>query len=35
MESLKRPVEPYLFKLDDDEKQAYDRLRVVKQAEAA
>jgi len=35
MEGPKAPVWPDLFKLDDDEKQAYDRLRVVKQAEAA
>ncbi|TAL21216.1 MAG: fumarate reductase/succinate dehydrogenase flavoprotein subunit [Aquabacterium sp.] len=34
MESLKRPVEPYLFPLDADEKQAYDRLRVVRKAAA-
>jgi len=32
MESLKRPVEPYILPLDDDEKTAYQRLRVVKEA---
>ncbi|KAF1072113.1 MAG: Succinate dehydrogenase flavoprotein subunit [Pseudomonas citronellolis] len=28
MHSFKKAVEPYLFTLDDDEQQAYDRLRV-------
>lgn len=32
---IKRPVEPYLFPLDDDEKTAYQRLRVVKDAATA
>lgn len=35
MESLKRPVEPYLFALDETERTAYDRLRIVKKAAAA
>ncbi len=29
MSSFKKPVEPYLFPLDDEEKTAYQRLRVV------
>jgi succinate dehydrogenase/fumarate reductase flavoprotein subunit len=32
MTSFKKPVEPYLFALDEDEKTAYQRLRVVKPA---
>jgi succinate dehydrogenase/fumarate reductase flavoprotein subunit len=32
MHSSKRPVEPYVLPLDDDEKTAYQRLRIVKQA---
>jgi hypothetical protein len=32
MQSSKRPVEPYVLPLDDDEKTAYQRLRIVKQA---
>jgi len=32
MESIKRPVEPYILPLDDEEKTAYQRLRVVKEA---
>lgn len=35
MTSFKKPVEPYLFPLDDDEKTAYQRLRVVTQAQTA
>jgi len=35
MESLKRPVEPYILPLDDDEKTAYQRLRIVKEAATA
>jgi hypothetical protein len=35
MESLTRPVEPYILPLDDDEKTAYQRLRIVKQAATA
>ncbi len=33
--SFKKPVEPYLFALDEDEKTAYQRLRVVKPAQTA
>jgi len=32
MESIKRPVEPYILPLDDGEKTAYQRLRIVKEA---
>ncbi len=32
MESIKRPVEPYILPLDEDEKTAYQRLRIVKDA---
>lgn len=32
---FKRPIEPYIVPLDDDEKDAYNRMRVVKQTEAA
>lgn len=35
MESLRRPVEPYILPLDEDEKSAYQRLRIVKQAATA
>ncbi|MBW8328405.1 MAG: fumarate reductase/succinate dehydrogenase flavoprotein subunit [Thiobacillus sp.] len=35
MTCFKRPIEPYIVELDDEEKDAYNRLRVVKQAEAA
>jgi succinate dehydrogenase/fumarate reductase flavoprotein subunit len=35
MHSFKRPVEPYILPLDDDEKSAYQRLRVVKQPATA
>ena len=35
MEHIKRPVEPYVVELDDAEKTAYDRLRVVRQPVAA
>jgi len=35
MESFKRPVEPYIIPLDDDEKTAYQRLRIVKDAAIA
>ena len=35
MRSFKKPVEPYLFPLDDEEKTAYQRLRVVAQGPAA
>jgi succinate dehydrogenase/fumarate reductase flavoprotein subunit len=35
MESFKRPVEPYILPLDDDEKTAYARLRIVKDAAIA
>jgi succinate dehydrogenase/fumarate reductase flavoprotein subunit len=35
MESYKKPVEPYLFPLDDEEKSAYQRLRVVAPAQSA
>jgi succinate dehydrogenase/fumarate reductase flavoprotein subunit len=35
MESIKRPVEPYILPLDDDEKTAYQRLRIVKEAAIA
>ncbi|CAN5198712.1 fumarate reductase/succinate dehydrogenase flavoprotein subunit [soil metagenome] len=31
MVSFKKPVEPYIVPLDDDEKNAYQKLRVVKQ----
>ncbi len=33
MTSFKKPVEPYLFPLDDEEKTAYQRLRVVAPAQ--
>ncbi|HEU0202347.1 MAG TPA: fumarate reductase/succinate dehydrogenase flavoprotein subunit [Burkholderiaceae bacterium] len=35
MESLKRAVEPYILPLDDEEKTAYQRLRIVKEAAVA
>lgn len=35
MESIKRPVEPYILPLDDDEKTAYQRLRVVREPATA
>jgi succinate dehydrogenase/fumarate reductase flavoprotein subunit len=35
MESFKRPVEPYIIPLDEDEKTAYQRLRIVKDAAIA
>lgn len=35
MSSFKKPVEPYLFPLDDEEKTAYQRLRVVAPAQTA
>ena len=35
MTSFKKPVEPYLFPLDDEEKSAYQRLRVVAPAQTA
>jgi succinate dehydrogenase/fumarate reductase flavoprotein subunit len=35
MESIKRPVEPYILPLDDEEKTAYQRLRIVKEAASA
>jgi len=35
MESIRRPVEPYILPLDEDEKTAYQRLRIVKQAATA
>ena len=35
MESIKRPVEPYILPLDDEEKTAYQRLRIVKEAVTA
>ncbi len=35
MESVKRPVEPYILPLDDEEKSAYQRLRIVKEAATA
>ncbi len=35
MTCFKRPIDPYIVELDDEEKDAYNRLRVVKQAEAA
>jgi succinate dehydrogenase/fumarate reductase flavoprotein subunit len=35
MEHIKRPIEPYVVELDDTEKTAYDRLRVVRQPVAA
>ena len=35
MTCFKRPIDPYIVDLDDEEKDAYNRLRVVKQAEAA
>ncbi len=35
MASFKKPVEPYLFPLDDDEKTAYQRLRVVAPVQTA
>ena len=35
MRSFKKPVEPYLYALDDEEKTAYQRLRVVAQGPAA
>jgi len=35
MSSFKKPVEPYLLALDEDEKTAYQRLRIVKDKELA
>ena len=35
MESIKRPVEPYILPLDDEEKTAYQRLRILKEAAIA
>ncbi len=35
MQSFKKPVEPYLFPLDENEKTAYQRLRVVTPAQSA
>ena len=35
MECLRRPVEPYVIQLDEEEKTAYQRLRVAKEAAAA
>ena len=35
MEHITRPIEPYVVELDDAEKTAYDRLRVVRQPVAA
>ena len=32
MESVERPVEPYILPLDEEEKTAYQRLRIVKEA---
>ncbi len=34
MSSFKKPVEPYLIALDDEEQQAYNRLRVKTEAAA-
>lgn len=35
MRSFKKPVEPYLYALDDNEREAYQRLRVVKKTQTA
>lgn len=35
MTCFKRPIEPYIVPLDDDEKDAYNRMRIVKQTETA
>ena len=35
MSCFKRPIDPYIVDLDDEEKDAYNRLRVVKQAATA
>ena len=35
MSCFKRPIEPYIVALDEDEKEAYNRMRIVKQTEAA
>lgn len=35
MTCFKRPIEPYIVELDDEEKDAYNRLRVVKQTATA
>ncbi len=35
MTCFKRPIEPYIVDLDDEEKDAYNRLRVVKQTATA
>jgi succinate dehydrogenase/fumarate reductase flavoprotein subunit len=35
MTHFKRPISPYLVPLDEEEKQAYNRLRIVKEAVAA
>ena len=35
MISFKRPIEPYIVALDEDEKDAYNRMRIVKQSAAA
>lgn len=35
MSCFKRPVEPYIVALDEDEKEAYNHMRIVKQSAAA
>jgi succinate dehydrogenase/fumarate reductase flavoprotein subunit len=35
MTCFKRPIEPYIVPLDDEEKDAYNRMRIVKQAAVA
>ena len=35
MECLRRAVEPYVIELDEDEKTAYQRLRIAKEPAAA
>ena len=35
MSCFKRPIEPYIIALDEDEKDAYNRMRIVKQSATA
>ena len=35
MTCFKRPIEPYIVPLDEDEKDAYNRMRIIKQTEPA
>ncbi len=35
MQMRKKPIEPYIVPIDDEERSAYQRLRVARNAEAA